>query len=691
MPICRRSRWIYLWTNERPMPDEEVTAVPRSTTAPVVMSMTDIADLAHVQRAVVSAWRRRPVVRGERLPFPEPIELREGRERFDMIDVVAWLDRTGRGNNPDFRVDALAHAQPSVPLGDAVVDAALDALLCLKARTGLDLATTVEDVVAKAGEVDHDDDHVVSELLAAGDELAPLAEYAEQLSDAAWDAASAHRLVRSRRSRPVGTSAPLAPGALDLVGRLGAAMALDLESDIVVTDPVQSDPDLLDAVVSALGEGVSAPVLVVGTSARARSVRRLHHVRGHSVVSETPSGVRPLVVTRVPATRADNDPAAVLAAADDVQLNLSQTQRALIVGPATALCDRLGDDALDQQRDHVVRLGRLRCALRLPTGLVTDGSRQVLGLWVLGGAPLARRVDEQRLGAADLTNETLRPDVIEDVITDVVASLSDHARATHAFRYARLTATSTLLAGSGPIVAAGVRPGRGTADPAAESVLQLQGHVARLDAGRSAAPVLDGQTITPAEDTGTSREITVDAALHAGDVRTLPGTRISAKIAVSDEGVRIIGAPEVHNHTTPRRGLDPLELEASWPRARRTEPGDVVFCVSPRPAAIVDQEGLSVVSSPARILRCAPGSGLVPEAVARAVNDLPARSPRWRAWRLPRVPAEQVEVLGTSLRHLASEEQRARQRLAWLSALATELTHGVASGAVTLIPTEEGP
>lgn len=669
---------------------EEVGAIGSVTTMRAVMSLTDIAALARVQRAVVSAWRRRPVVRGEHIPFPPPVEARGGQGRFDMTDVVEWLDRTGRGNNRDFRADALAHAKPSVELDDTVVDAALDALLCLKARTGLDLVeSTPEDIVTEADEVDPDDDHLVRELRAAGAELATVADYAERLTDAAWDAASAHDLVRRHRGRSARANAALAPEALDLLGRLGAAMALDLESEIVVADPLLSDPDLVDAVLTQLGEGVSAPVLVVGTSARARAVRRLHWVRGRTVVSEAPDGVRPLVVTRVPGPGTASDPAAVLAEADDVQLDLANGQRALVVGPATSLCDRLTDDALDLQRDHVVRLGRLRCALRLPTGLVTDGSRQVLGLWVLGGAPSARRVDGQRLAAADLTNEPLRQDVIEDVVTDVIASLSDHARAVHAFRYARLASTSTLLASSAPLVAAGSRPTQAIANSAAESVLRVQAQVATLDDWRTGAPALDGLTVTAGQST-TTRETTIDAALQSGDLSALPGTRISGEIPVDDAGVRVLGAAELHDPSAPRRGLDPLELEASWPRARRTEPGDVIFCVSPRPAALVDEEGLSAVASPARILRCTPGRGLVPEAVARAINDLPERSPRWRAWRVPRVPAEQIEALATSLRHLAAEEQRARQRLAGLTSLATELTHGVARGAVTLTLTEEG-
>lgn len=656
-----------------------------------VMSLADIAALTRVQRAVVSMWRRRPMVRGELVPFPGAVEVRAGQERFDIADVVDWLARTGRGNNPDYRADALAHAQPSVHIDDSVLDAALDALLCLKARTGLDLSdSSPARILDEADDVDPQDEHLVSELLAAGDELASIADYAERLVDAAWDAASAQHMVRRRRLSGRGAHVSLSPEAKDLLGRVGAALALDLEGEIVIADPGESDPDLVDAVLTVLGEGVPAHVLVVGTSPRARAARRHHGVRGRAVVSESPHGVQPIVVTRLPLSGPGSDPAAVLAAADDVQLDLTTAQRALVVGPATALCDRLIDGALEQQRDHVVRLGRLRCALRLPPGLVTDGSRQVVGLWVLGGAPSSRRVDEQRLATADLTNDVLGAHVVGDVVTDVIASLTDHARITHAFRYARLTATATLLASSGPLVAVGSRPRVGGMASSAERVVRTHTLVARLDEDRIAPSALDGLILEGGESIDSSSEVTVDAAIQSKDLRVVPGTRIAVEVPVADGGVRVVDADAVLDRMAPRRGLDALELEVSAPRARRSEPGDVIFCVSPRPAAIVDHVGLSVVAAPARILRCAPGSGLVPEAVARAINALPERSPRWRAWHLPRVPAGQATALRTALRHLDIEEDRARRRAADIATLAHQLTHGVARGAMTLRPTEEG-
>lgn len=658
------------------------------------MSLADIAALAHVQRAVVSMWRRRPSVRGELVPFPAPLETREGQELFAMSDVVAWLETTGRGNNPDARADALGHARPVVQLDDAVMLTALDALLCLKAHTGLDLVElSADEVVTQASEVDPTDDHLVRELLAAGDELSALAVYAERLSDSMWDAASAHQRIRTRwTTRTARSRAELSAVALDLLGEVGAAIALDVEGDIVIHDPLSSDTDLVDAVLNQLGERVSAHVLVSGDSVAARAARRLHWTQGRSVVDAAPEGILPLVVSRVPIPGGAKDPASVLKSADDVQLELHDQQRALVVGPASVMCDALRDAELDQQRDHFIRLGRLRCALRLPAGLVADGSRLVLGLWVLSGEPASVRVEARRLATADLTNETLRPDVIGDVATDVVASLTDTSRATHAFRYARLHLTSVLLAGSGQIVALGSGPDRVTVTSGAAGVVGVSRMAAELEEQPWLSP-LDGLTLDPGEAAGSAVGISIDEAERGGLVSIHSGSRFDVAAPETSFGVRVVDAQAVHDPAAARRGLDPLELERSWPRARRTEPGDVIFCASPRPAAVVDHEGFSVVAFPARLLRCSPDRGMVPEAVARAINDLPPQSPRWRSWRLPQVPVDQAAILGAALRQLGSDEIRTRERLTRLSALAQELAQGVAAGALILTPktTEEGP
>lgn len=654
-----------------------------------VISLSGIASLAEVQRSVVSKWRGRPVARGLHVPFPRPVQgAHGGHELFALAEVVEWLEASGRGNNADFRRDALAHARPLVHLDEDKARVALEALLCLKARAGLTLSDLRADaIVDEADALDPDDNHLVSELMAAGDALTDLASYAERLSDALWDAASAYVRVREavRETRPA-----LGREALGLLGLIGAAVALESEGDVVVADPNASDVDLLDALLTALGEDVDAHVLVVGDSARHRAARRLHWVRGRSVVDAAPVGVLPLVVTRIPGWGHSTDPSTLLTQADDIQLDLHEEQRALVVGPATVLCDGLGRRDLDQQRDHFIRLGRLRCALRLPGGLLDDGSRTALGLWVLGGEPASVRVESRRLATADLSNEALTPDAIEDIVTDVVASLTDSSRDTHAFRYARLHATAALLAGSGPIVVPGTGPAPIKVTPPAESVVSVRRVLSELQ-GESSAPVLlEGLEVGPGSETVLTSQVTIDAAIREGLLRVLPGSRI-AQASSAASGARIIDPHDVQGAAQPPRLVDPLDLEELAPRARRTEAGDVVFCVSPSPAAIVDTDGLSVVASPARVLRCAPGSGLVPEAVAQAINALPPRSPRWRAWRIPRFPVTQADTLAAVLRAVAAEEERARARGDRLALLAHELARGVSTGALTITDhSEEG-
>nr|WP_318546780.1 hypothetical protein [Mycobacterium lepraemurium] len=85
------------------------------------LTLQDVADLAKVRRPVVSMWRKRPIVRGVSIPFPEPVETVDGVARFARDEVVDWLTRTGRGNNREHSDDAPAVAVPDgVALEDVV-------------------------------------------------------------------------------------------------------------------------------------------------------------------------------------------------------------------------------------------------------------------------------------------------------------------------------------------------------------------------------------------------------------------------------------------------------------------------------------------------------------------------------------------------------------------------------------------
>ena len=56
----------------------------------LLMTMTDIAELADVRRPVVTTWRRRHA------DFPAPAGGDESQPLFDPHEVAAWLLATGR-------------------------------------------------------------------------------------------------------------------------------------------------------------------------------------------------------------------------------------------------------------------------------------------------------------------------------------------------------------------------------------------------------------------------------------------------------------------------------------------------------------------------------------------------------------------------------------------------------------------
>lgn len=72
-----------------------------------LLTLSDIAALARVQRPVVTTWRKRS--RGTDRPFPPRKAYINGQEFFDVEEIVTWLEATGRGKNPDARADAAAH------------------------------------------------------------------------------------------------------------------------------------------------------------------------------------------------------------------------------------------------------------------------------------------------------------------------------------------------------------------------------------------------------------------------------------------------------------------------------------------------------------------------------------------------------------------------------------------------------
>ena len=656
------------------------------------LTLSDVARLAQVQRPVVSMWRKRSA--GSALPFPEPATLEDGRELFEADEVGAWLDATGRGNNAEARLDAAAFAAP--PTRDQRQSFnGLTALLALKVLSGRLLASLgPEELLDLADECDPDDRLLYAELEALDDELPALASYADRLTDSAYSAPAAFEGLLGDRFRAglrEHSDTALTTPALSLIATAATALGATLDGRPSFVDPTAGGGDLLVAVLQAHTDAARVPVLTTDDDgAAARLLRRRLTVHGADtgLVSvkgdDGPAISGPAVhVAQYPSP---GSPAATaeeaLAGIEDVVLQMDDAQRAVLIAPARLLSDPLAG-AAGNLRDDLLRSGRVRAIVQLPQGLLKAKPREQQALWILGPSFAEVPIVDRWTMVADLGTRQLTQDVSQDLVSDVVAAMGNRwTLRAHSFRFARLIPTRTLLAGKGSLVAAAA-PTATRATASAETSLRIDellrsGHFGSTEAGLVVEP-----TEAPAA-TGTTK---VEDLIRAGHLRYIKGNRIPESSATKPEGTRLLGPADLLNpHAAPRRCIDLLEFAAGNPAGRLTEPGDVVFCTSPRPAALVDHDGGSAVVFPARVLRIDAGDpgGLLPDVVAADINALPPADKSWRQWRLRRVPDAQRTQLAASLARLQHGQHLARERLKRLEELATLITDGVAGGSLTL-------
>lgn len=669
--------------------------------AQLEMSLRDIATLARVDRPVASVWRRRHATAD--LPFPAPVSCIAGEERFDADSVVRWLESTGLGNSETVREDAAAHAFPSGidPRADRHVVDALSALLCLRVVTGVDLADLGGlGVRALAEAADPDDTFLRREICDAGSSLEALAELADLRADAAFSSPRAFEQLVEQRFRlstafPVGLS--LAPELHRLVEHLAAALAVECGApDATYVEPTGRGNDLVAGCL--LAADVDGTVICpagdssgdAGDTAGARLFRRRLRVHQHQLttLTDTVASIGPAVlVLRLPDEVATS-PAAMIDVVDEVALQLSDEQRAVIVAPASLLTDRLPDRSLAAQRSHVLRIGRVRAIIRLPRKLVTQLPRQALALWVLGPDPSTVDLAERRIATADVSDEPLSDAVITELVDDVVAAMADPGLArAHSFAQTRWAGATAVLAAQGSLVAPGAAR-RTTADAAG---LAVEIEQLRSLPGPGRDP-LGGAEVTPGSASALPAT-SVGRALLDRAVRMVPGNR-HGFATTGDGNVAVLGVIElIDTAPGPGRRVDRLAFLGGWEANRLTEPGDVVFCSSPRPAAVVDTAGGCAVEFPARILRVHPvvGEGLSPHVLAHDINAQPAHAREWRSWPVRRVPASQLGPLTDAVTSVARERHDALARATDLGLLTDTLIRAVCDGALVLAPARAEP
>jgi hypothetical protein len=157
------------------------------------------------------------------------------------------------------------------------------------------------------------------------------------------------------------------------------------------------------------------------------------------------------------------------------------------------------------------------------------------------------------------------------------------------------------------------------------------------------------------------------------------GSRIDPADATPDGTVVVLPADVVGTMR-----LDPFDASRKYPRAARTDPGDVIFIERPRPRAWVDVTGGALVASPAKIIRLRETAEFGPRALATVINEMCPAGSEWPTWSLPVMARDEADRLEAALVDADRYEREARRRTDAARDLKKALIEGVAAGALTL-------
>ncbi|UWX96793.1 hypothetical protein N2K95_14300 [Arthrobacter zhaoxinii] len=674
-----------------------------TTPARLLISLSDIALLAKVQRPTVSMWRSR--FRGKNSPFPEPVASRNGQEQFDAGQVAEWLTATGHGNNPDVEADLGAFAVASdLPRDTTLVFATLTALLALRVLTGETMVgKDADELLDLADEQDPDDELLFRELDAAGQALEPLARYAELLVEGAFHPAAAFEKLladRFRQGLRPHTDVALTEPGMELVAAIAVELATALSDAPVFADPASGSSDLLLAVARILGDGTDATLMGGdddGGSARLVRRRLLVHGLPQKRLAVEQSGAFGLTgsavhVAQYPSPGSpDMDALQVLNAIDHSVLQMDDRQRGVVLGPASVLCDVLPKGDLRAIRSGLIRDGRVRAIVRLPKGLLKSKPRQISALWVLGPSHPNVPIPERWTMVADLTGESLTPDVVQDLVSDLAASMGSRAAIwAHSFRFARLVLTRSILPGDTSLVASAHAAPPQSVTAGATAALRADDILEALSTN-SPANTLFRYSVEPVTETPARRRPrALGDLLTEKRVHYVQGNRLHDGETGSGNGTPVLGVPELLGEVPlGSRRVDLMSFSTLHENGRLTEPGDVVFCTGPRAAAVVDSEGSAVVDYPARILRINKerAGGLLPEMLTADINAQAGNRGPWKRWPVRQIRDDPGLEVAAFLTEIETQRTRARARLEQLEELTTLVLDGVAGGTLTVTDT----
>ena len=641
-----------------------------------VLTMQQVADLARVQRPVVSMWRTRHA------DFPAPETA--APVTFDAAKVASWLTSTRRGNNPDAGIDALLHSSRMEAVRARLDDAS--ALLLLQTILGEPLADLDP---GRAPEVALDSgmgDLLTPDAVLHAHADADLITDVDALVEAGYSGeAVLWRLVDSLR-RPAGPLAPatLTEGGCRLVRCLLRELTRDASRGVL---PHGSEALAVLAQTTGADEGLATRLSFAATGTAAQPVaviRRAFAARGDTVVSPDELGDRVHLFVETGTSPAAAT--AFFAGLAQVGQALGRRDVALVLAPAEWLIDvrpprdpvRVARRALFNIEEaspasHDKYAAPLRYAATLPKGLLAYGGRQRLALYVL--APSRQQTSEAFTTYGDHSGHALDAAECAELAADVMAAIAGK-RDRHAFLRAGHQRTATLLRGEHLATTASVPAPRDGGEALAAA------WEAVVAAGGSLVPGVSLESaglITPNEPVPWSRILGTYA-----DVR--PGYRVADELCAAPSGAVVIGPDEVRGvRAVGSRRIDRLVVERTVPRAKFTEPGDVVFVSAGGAAAIVDGRGGSLVQTPARVLRArrADRRGVCLAPAVAAFHICAQQGSDVAGWRLHLTPVGQTEAVANIAASVAARRATLRAQLDALDEYEATVLPGIATGVLT--------
>lgn len=642
--------------------------------------MQGVADLASVQRPVVSMWRKRLAATDQ--PFPPPLS--ERPLRFSAAQVAAWLADTGHGNNADARIESPLYSSDFTSMTER--PGCASALLLMhqlrgEAITGVHPAEAIGELEGRGlgGILD------AARLVDALDDTA-LCESVDRLAEAAFSAARVLDRLIATFTNPAG---PWSGEALTDTGTtfLATIIAELLASEQRAVAPTTAGGLLLahglagrldEQSVVTCSYGDDAPLGDLELAAW-RSLAA--HGLGLTEAQPQRRGTHNNGALHVFMRQQVDDATAFFDQVSNLLMDLGPRDALFVVGPATLMTDEAAGPA---RRELLAPLpaytAPLRYVARLPKGMSRFGGRRRLALWVFGRPESTWTV----AGAhSDTQTDTA---TATHIAADIAASLSSavDVRA-HAFHSSIAMVSDRFLR-------------RDTLHPPLRAASGADGgeQLARIWEIRAQLPIdlLASLSFraTPTETSVGQAAISYSQAISKY-ARDFPGSRLPAEhIGTPVAGAAtIIGPEEVRDPSRiGGRAIDRLTLEASAPRARLTEPNDVVYVASGDRAATVDHDGGHVVLAPARIFRCRESAGaeqvLDPVIAAADIASQPGSDRQ--TWQLRTVPADQKAPLAEIMRRTRQRRLALQTELNALSDLETEIANGLSAGTLQAAPTE---